>query len=48
MAITQPLGDMADALPRTNAAPLPETGMLVLVGTGLFGLAAVVRRATRT
>ena len=27
---------------------LPEPGLLVLVGTGLMGLAAIVRRSTRT
>ena len=27
---------------------LPETGLILLVGSGLMGLAAVVRRGTRT
>jgi hypothetical protein len=48
MAITQPLGTMAatpfagDGQPR----PVPECGLIVLVGSGLLGLAAVVRRTT--
>ena len=51
VAIAQPIAAMADRGPRIPAtatqAMLPESGMLVLVGTGLLGLAAVVRRTTR-
>jgi hypothetical protein len=30
-----------------SGAILPESGLLILIGTGLLGLAAIVRRATR-
>jgi len=47
MAIVQPLGVLNTAAVASGGAVLPESGLLVLVGTGLLGLAAVVRRTTR-
>lgn len=47
VAITQPLVAIS-ASPLFGGATLPESGLLMLVGTGLMGLAAVVRRTTRT
>ena len=48
VAIAQPIASMP-LLPRaTSGRLLPEPGLLVLVGTGLMGLAAIVRRSTRT
>jgi hypothetical protein len=49
VAMAQPLastdGAPLVAVPRTESWPtLPESGMLVLVGTTLIGLAALVRR----
>ena len=52
VAIAQPLAAMKSgslvAMPSSPVADamLPETGMLVLVGSALMGLAAVVRRTT--
>lgn len=52
VAIAQPLaamdGGAVMGLPASAAADalLPEPGMLVLVGSALMGLAAVVRRTT--
>jgi hypothetical protein len=52
VAISQPLAAMDGgslvAMPSSPAADamLPESGMLVLVGSALMGLAAVVRRTT--
>jgi hypothetical protein len=49
VAIAQPLAAMnAPLRPATASAALPETGLLVLVGAGLMGLATIVRRATKT
>jgi hypothetical protein len=46
VAITQPL---AAVMPMVGGRKLlPESGLLLLVGSGLLGLAAVMRRATRT
>jgi hypothetical protein len=46
VAIAQPL--TMPLLPANGTHPvLPESGLLVLVGGGLLGLAAVVRRATK-
>jgi hypothetical protein len=46
VAIAQPI-----VMPVVTTAPghaiLPETGLMVLIGSGLMGLAAVVRRTTR-
>ncbi len=49
MAISQPLAVLpGDALGGTGSAGvLPESGLIVLVGTALLGLASVVRRTTR-
>jgi hypothetical protein len=53
VAISQPLAAMDGgslvAMPSSSPAAdamLPESGMLVLVGSALMGLAAVVRRTT--
>jgi hypothetical protein len=47
VAIAQPIAEMP--LPGAGSRRLlPEPGLLVLVGTGLMGLAAIVRRSTRT
>ena len=48
IAITQPIGHITSAFSTSTGAPLlPDTGMMVLVGSGLLGLATVVRRSTR-
>ena len=47
VAITQPLGAIGTSS-LFGGATLPESGLLMLVGTGLMGLAAIVRRTTRT
>jgi hypothetical protein len=53
VAISQPLAAMDGgplvAIPAapSSGAMLPESGMLVLVGSALMGLAAVVRRTKR-
>ena len=47
VAIAQPLGTLGtEMLPQTPI--LPESGLLILVGSGLMGLAAIVRRTTKT
>ena len=52
LAIAQPLAsaDGAAVIAGTGAKPknpvLPESGMLLIVGSALLGLAAVVRRTT--
>jgi hypothetical protein len=45
VAITQPLPKL---MPGSGLAypALPESGLMVLVGSGLLGLAAIVRRTT--
>jgi hypothetical protein len=45
VAITQPIGTFAPFLPRGTT--LPESGMTILVGSGLLGLAAILRKTTR-
>ena len=45
VAIAQPIAVRAPQLPAWSPR-LSETGLLVLVGTGLLGLGAVVRRTT--
>jgi hypothetical protein len=45
VAIAQPLIGTS-AFFHTGARVVPETGLLLLVGGGLLGLAAVVRKAT--
>ena len=53
VAIAQPLAAMDGAtlvgMPASSrtSAMLPESGMLVLVGSALMGLASIVRRTTR-
>ena len=48
VAITQPVGNPAKVLGRGSAAPvLPDAGMILLVGSCLLGLGAIVRRSTR-
>ena len=52
VAIAQPLAAMNGAplvaVPRKGATPiLPESGLLVLVGSTLLGLGSLVRRNTR-
>jgi hypothetical protein len=53
VVIAQPLAAMDGTslvvVPSSPAADamLPESGMLVLVGTALMGLAAIVRRTTK-
>jgi hypothetical protein len=47
VALTQPLG-AAGPLGAWHARVLPEPGLLMLVGGGLMGLGALVRRTTRT
>ena len=53
VAISQPLVAMGDTGPILPIPPRPhepllsETGMLVLVGSGLLGVAALVRRTTK-
>ena len=46
VAITQPV-TMSLVSTQEGRPVLPESGLLVLVGSGLLGLAAVVRRATK-
>ena len=46
VAIAQPVAAFRPI--GSGAAILPESGLLILVGGGLMGLGAVVRRTTRT
>src|SRR5688572_15020121 len=48
VAIAQPLGALGTEMLPPQTPILPESGLLMLVGSGLMGLAAIVRRATRT
>jgi hypothetical protein len=48
VAIAQPIASMPLMSARASGRLLSEPGLLVLVGTGLMGLAAIVRRSTRT
>ena len=48
VAIAQPIAAMPLIPIAASGRILPEPGLLVLVGTGLMGLAAIVRRTTRT
>jgi hypothetical protein len=49
MAITQPLSGVPSSpiLGGDADGRLPESGLIVLVGTALMGLASIVRRSTR-
>lgn len=47
VAITQPIGHASNALSATGSPVLPESGLILLVGSGLLGLASIVRRSTR-
>lgn len=48
VAIAQPIGAAGAPLLSSSSSPrLFESGILVLVGSGLMALGAVVRRATR-
>lgn len=47
VAIAQPLGAISPKIVAGDTLVLPESGLLLLVGTGLMGLAAIVRRATK-
>jgi len=44
IAITQPIGHFAVGTP---GLVVPETVMMMIVGTGLLGMGAIVRRSTR-
>jgi len=48
VAIAQPLGTMGAEIVPSDTPILPETGLLMLVGSGLMGLAAIVRRTTKS
>lgn len=45
IAVTQPVGQLATAL--RASSPLPDSGMILLVGSALLGLGHIVRRSTR-
>ena len=47
VAIAQPLGAIGPEIVPGDTPVLPESGLLLLVGTGLMGLAAIVRRTTK-
>jgi hypothetical protein len=47
VAIAQPLVTVGP-FGRGAAPLLPESGLIALIGTGLFGLAAIVRKTTKT
>ena len=48
VAIAQPLGAISPEIVPGDSPILPESGLLMLVGTGLLGLAAIVRRTTKS
>jgi hypothetical protein len=48
VAITQPLGTKGTDILTPDTPILPESGLLVLVGSALMGLGAIVRRTTKT
>jgi len=48
VAIAQPLSAIGAEIVPGDTPILPESGLLMLVGTGLIGLAAIVRRTTKT
>jgi len=47
VAITQPIAHITRALGTSSSPVLSESGMMLLVGSGLLGLGGVVRRSTR-
>jgi hypothetical protein len=48
LAVTQPIGSIVQVFaPSSATRVLPEPGMIMLVGSGLLGLAMIVRRSTR-
>ncbi len=47
VAIAQPLSAIGAEIVPSATPILPETGLLILVGTALMGLAAIVRRTTK-
>lgn len=47
VAITQPVGYLVSGLYAMPVPLLSEPGMIILVGSGLIGLASIVRRSTR-
>jgi hypothetical protein len=47
VAITQPVGNLAKVIGQSTTPVLPETGMILLVGSALLGLGTIVRRSTR-
>jgi hypothetical protein len=48
VAIAQPLGTHGTEMLAPDTPILPESGLLMLVGSALMGLAAIVRRTTKT
>jgi len=48
VALTQPIGHLSGAFGAAAGVPvLPETAMMMMVGSGLLGLGAVMRRSGR-
>jgi hypothetical protein len=47
VAITQPVASLAHTLNSSSNPVLPESGLILLVGSALIGLGALVRRSTR-
>ena len=48
VAIAQPLGAISPEIVQTGTPILPESGLLMLVGTALMALGAIVRRTTKS
>jgi hypothetical protein len=48
VAIAQPLGTHGTDILTPDTPILPESGLLMLVGSALMGLGAIVRRTTKT
>jgi hypothetical protein len=47
VAIAQPLSAISPEMVPSDTPVLPESGLLILVGTALMGLASIVRRTTK-
>ena len=47
VAVAQPLGAIGPEIVPGDTSILSESGLLMLVGSGLMGLAAIVRRTTK-